>query len=460
LPDGYGTPVGERGVRLSGGERQRIALARAFLKDAPVLILDEPTSSVDARTEAEILGAMERLMSGRTTFMIAHRQSTLEICDTRLELEHGSVFGTTLPHAGRAWGGRRRTAVNRGLERQLDETRTTSRTGRPARRRRKRVPVPCDPVHHPSVGAWRTIAPPRSPVDRVDRLRAKEKVEIYRLVLGNGATSVIAKRRRSDALLVERTIYESILPRLPYPALRYLGYVRDEDDRFAWLFIEDAGDDPCSLAQHGRLAARWLGTLHGAAAELDLEPSLPELGTNHYLEHLRAARTTILDNFDNPALRADDRGTLRALVSTCELIEAGWNGVEAICDRFPRTLVHGDLVARNLRLRRDVDRPAIVAFDWECSGWGVPAVDVHLLALGTTREALPAYCSTISEYARAPDEDQIRLLSLVGSGFWLLASVHWATMHLPHPRPEKGMATLCVYEQPLRDWSERLAAAA
>src|SRR6266478_1397132 len=97
LPQGYQTPVGERGVRLSGGERQRIALARAFLKDAPILILDEPTSSVDAHTEAEILEAMERLMRGRTALMIAHRPSTLEICDARLELEHGRVVGMTQP---------------------------------------------------------------------------------------------------------------------------------------------------------------------------------------------------------------------------------------------------------------------------------------------------------------------------------------------------------------------------
>jgi ATP-binding cassette subfamily B protein len=91
LPDGYNTLVGERGMRLSGGERQRIALARAFLKDAPVLILDEPTSSVDMRTEHGIIEAMERLMHGRTTFMIAHRLSTLENCDVLLMLEDGKL---------------------------------------------------------------------------------------------------------------------------------------------------------------------------------------------------------------------------------------------------------------------------------------------------------------------------------------------------------------------------------
>lgn len=87
LPEGYATPVGERGMRLSGGERQRIALARAFLKDAPILLLDEPTSSVDLRTEASILDALERLMHGRTTFMVAHRLGTLKGCDLLLQFD-------------------------------------------------------------------------------------------------------------------------------------------------------------------------------------------------------------------------------------------------------------------------------------------------------------------------------------------------------------------------------------
>lgn len=91
MPDGFETVVGERGMRLSGGERQRISLARAFLKDAPILILDEPTSSVDSATEASIMEAMERLMRGRTTFMIAHRLSTLKTCDLLLEVRDAAV---------------------------------------------------------------------------------------------------------------------------------------------------------------------------------------------------------------------------------------------------------------------------------------------------------------------------------------------------------------------------------
>jgi ATP-binding cassette subfamily B protein len=91
LPEGYETQVGERGSRLSGGERQRISLARAFLRNSPILILDEPTSSVDVHTEAAIMEATERLISGRTTFMIAHRLSTLKSCDLVLVLDQGHL---------------------------------------------------------------------------------------------------------------------------------------------------------------------------------------------------------------------------------------------------------------------------------------------------------------------------------------------------------------------------------
>jgi ATP-binding cassette subfamily B protein len=86
LPNGYLTEVGERGMRLSGGERQRVSIARAFLKDSPIILLDEPTSALDLVTEAAIVDAMERLMENRTVFLIAHRPSTLARCDVGLEL--------------------------------------------------------------------------------------------------------------------------------------------------------------------------------------------------------------------------------------------------------------------------------------------------------------------------------------------------------------------------------------
>jgi ATP-binding cassette subfamily B protein/subfamily B ATP-binding cassette protein MsbA len=91
LPEGYDTVLGERGATLSGGERQRVAVARALLKDSPVLILDEPTSAVDAETEAALLQALERLMVGRTTVIIAHRLSTVRRADQILVLREGEI---------------------------------------------------------------------------------------------------------------------------------------------------------------------------------------------------------------------------------------------------------------------------------------------------------------------------------------------------------------------------------
>ena len=91
LPDGYDTLIGERGVKLSGGQRQRLAIARAILKDAPILILDEATSAVDAETEALIQQALERLMAGRTTIVIAHRLSTIRNADLICVLEGSKI---------------------------------------------------------------------------------------------------------------------------------------------------------------------------------------------------------------------------------------------------------------------------------------------------------------------------------------------------------------------------------
>ena len=126
LPKGYGTLVGERGVKLSGGERQRVALARAFLADAPVLILDEATSSLDSESEALIQQAMARLMKGRTSILIAHRLSTVQSLDRILVFDRGRIVeqGAHAALAGRAGG------IYRGLfERQVLEFDQSSAAG-------------------------------------------------------------------------------------------------------------------------------------------------------------------------------------------------------------------------------------------------------------------------------------------------------------------------------------------
>jgi ATP-binding cassette, subfamily B, bacterial len=125
LPQGYETELGERGAQLSGGERQRVSIARAFVKDAPLLILDEPTSSIDSRTEGVILDALEELMDGRTSFMVSHRLSTVRDADLILVLQDGHI----------AEQGTHQTLLERnGVYRQLHDAQTRER-----RRRRPTV---------------------------------------------------------------------------------------------------------------------------------------------------------------------------------------------------------------------------------------------------------------------------------------------------------------------------------
>ena len=91
LPHGYDTEAGERGVKLSGGQKQRVSIARAFLKNPPILVLDEATSALDNATEMQIQSALNELSKGRTTFVVAHRLSTVKNADEILVVENGNI---------------------------------------------------------------------------------------------------------------------------------------------------------------------------------------------------------------------------------------------------------------------------------------------------------------------------------------------------------------------------------
>src|SRR5437667_4207184 len=154
LPRGYDTQAGERGIQLSGGQRQRIAIARAFLANSPVLILDEPTSAVDAEAEAVIVDAIQRLMRGRTVVLITHRSSLLNSCTSLVTLETGRVVSKTTSAAP--------TVVSR-------------RGPSPVR------PGQANLMSHPAVQAWRQLSPHSEP-DRIAPLRISVRhPTVYRL---------------------------------------------------------------------------------------------------------------------------------------------------------------------------------------------------------------------------------------------------------------------------------------
>src|SRR5947208_5366998 len=220
LPQGYDTEVGERGMKLSGGQRQRVALARAFLKDSPILILDEPTSSVDAKTEAAIVEALERLKQGRTVIVISHRPTAVARCTAMLTIERGRVVADTS-----------RTMLP------SPPLPTPSPTGLASARRQELL------LAHPAVQAWRRLNPARVVPERITPAKFKANktrshLTVYRLQgVGPEGEAVIAKRCDRGEGLVERTVYERVLPHVSLPGPHFYGAVEDHD--VCWLFIRE-----------------------------------------------------------------------------------------------------------------------------------------------------------------------------------------------------------------------------
>src|SRR5206468_7508000 len=286
---------------------------------------------------------------------------------------------------------------------------------------------------HRAVKAWRQIQPVGSEPEKIEILKLKGKTAVYRLSGGGlNGSAIIAKRCRTPTATVERAVYDKFLPSLPMPAVRCRGFVAEPEGEFCWLFLEDAGTHAYSPGseEHRVLAGRWLGTIHRARLPADFRAQLPDRGTNHYLQSLRVARAELGESFDNPVFLADDVAMLRSVVAQCEVVEAHWDELERFCQDLPRTLVHGDFVVKNLRLRCGSNGPALLVFDWEMAGWGVPATDLAQFLGRTVSPDLEVYSSLLRQDFPQLDLRDIQRLADYGNILRLVDKIFWEAKRL------------------------------
>jgi hypothetical protein len=285
-------------------------------------------------------------------------------------------------------------------------------------------------LDHPAVEAWRGLRPERVEPHRIEVVKAGRKAAwkraIYRLEgVGRAGSAVIAKRCAGATAQVERAVYAEVLPHLRVSYPHYYGSVEGPGGEFCWLFLEDAGGEKyCPQDEgHRALAVRWLGRVHTGAVSVAATARLPDQGPGGYLGELRAARATIRQSLPNPALAAADRATLGAVLGQLDVLESRWDRVGALCDGVPRTLVHGDFVHKNLRVRTTPAAAELLPFDWETAGWGVPAADVALVDA-------PAYWEVVREAWGHLGLRGVERLAELGRLFRLLAAVRWASLSL------------------------------
>jgi len=431
LPQGYDTEVGERGVKLSGGQRQRIALARAFLKDSPVLILDEPTSGVDAHTEAAIVEALGRLQQGRTVIIISHRPSAVARCSAMIRIEHGRIVVDTGQAAA-----------------------PSSAPPRLASARRQETLLA-----HPAVQAWRRLNPERVVPERITPAKFKANktrshLTVYRLQgVGPEGEAVIAKRCDRGEGLVERAVYERVLPHVSLPGPHFYGAVEDQD--VCWLFIREVQGEKYDVERpdHRAAAAHWLGVLHTEACSVAGRAGLPDAGPGRYRAQMRATRDAIRNHLDNPAFSSGDLAFLDVLLEQFDDLDEHWDRLERDCAGLPLTLIHGDFNGKNLRVQTTPSGPRVVAFDWADAGLAVPAVDLAQVATPSFRMSaspdLTTYRSVVHERWSECDHADIERLANCGAVFRALAVITWDANHLAEAWADAFLPNLQIYQTEL-----------
>jgi len=311
-------------------------------------------------------------------------------------------------------------------------------------------------VEHRAVQAWSQLQPERAEPERIEILKRRLKSAVYRLAgVGPDGSAVIAKKCFASTASVEWKIYEELLPRLPLPALRCLGFVNEMEGEYSWLFLQEAeGREYSPLSQADRaLAGQWLGTLHCAASRAVLGACLPSREPSHYLHLLRSSRAAVLKLLANPAVPDEDLAAIRAVAAWCDVIESHWGALEDLCGSLPRTVVHGDFVIKNVRVRSTAKSAALLVFDWEVAGWGVPATDLAQLTGRTVSPDLAAYVSVMEEHGMGIGMRAARRVAECGKFFRLIDGISWACQWAVDDSYLFLMKPISV----LRSYEERLA---
>jgi len=316
---------------------------------------------------------------------------------------------------------------------------------------------------HPAAIAWLAAGGQLPPLEiRVLKERSKgvRKSAVYWLRgAGPVGEGVIAKMSKRHAAALETRIYSEILPAIPVSAPTFHGAL-DEGGQFSWLFLEyvDGARYTPNRADHRRALGTWLAELHASAAGAD-RGALPDRGPSHFLAWVREGRAVLAAASEWPQLTNEEADLAERLCRSLDVLEECWGQVVAVASALPATLVHGDLVRKNIVVRDRAGAPAVVAFDWEKAGSGPPAVDLAQLP-GSHRLAadacLDAYHSVLQRRGIDVSHESVCRSGALGTVFRCVAGIFWSGLSLVPHWVHDPMLFMGIYESSL----ERAMAAA
>lgn len=295
-----------------------------------------------------------------------------------------------------------------------------------------------DPGEHPAAKAWASLDSNAVTPARIMTLKERHKMSaksaVYRLEgVDAQLSSIIAKHCRCWSARLERSIYEQILPRLSLEAVCFRGFLEETGGECCWLFTEDAGDHWYSPSKEGHrvLLGRWLGILHTQSVEIEAVNSLPRRGSDYFRGRLTRICRGIEQIQSNLAMSPNHRKLLGAIFSQCRALSARWSAVDERCHCLPDTLVHGDLVRKNLRIKTVRSEQRVLAVDWENACFGVPAIDLANLPRVNgfpdfvASPDLVSYLAVVQHHWGFLDAETLEDLANVGTLFRCLDALVW-----------------------------------